>query len=488
MQATNKMYLNKYRTIDSAKENELEGIREKVIEDKEYRPSYHIYPKTGLLNDPNGLVFDGEKYHIFYQWYPFDSIHGMKHWQHLTTKDFLKFKEEKTIVPKETFETHGCYSGGGVVIGDSIYCFYTGNTRQNEDYKRVSYQNIAVIDKNTSEISSKYCIATTPNGFTEQFRDPKPWIQNEEIKFICAAQRKNETGTAAIFTYDDKNKTSKYIGELEVENVNNEDVFMWECPDLFSIDNNDVFLWCPQGIKPINNRFQNIYSSTYAIGTLKGNKFNTHNWDEIDRGFDFYAPQTIMHTSNDEIILIGWIGLPGSEYPADTNKWQGALSLPRVLSVVNHKLYQKPHRNIYKLIDESKKEMLTSGLTEIKNTIVRSYLKADIENKEFEINLFTRDDSKLSLIYKKGCFILDRSNTLQTKFMKQYGDYRRIEINQLDNIEIFIDNSIIEIYINNGEYVLTSRFFIENKNKLVEIQGDINLIMYEMKGIKLWEE
>lgn len=32
------------------------------------RPNYHISPKHGFLNDPNGLAQFQGKYHVFYQW------------------------------------------------------------------------------------------------------------------------------------------------------------------------------------------------------------------------------------------------------------------------------------------------------------------------------------------------------------------------------------------------------------------------------------
>jgi beta-fructofuranosidase len=34
----------------------------------------------GLLNDPNGFVWYNGRYYLFYQWFPFGAVHGMKHW------------------------------------------------------------------------------------------------------------------------------------------------------------------------------------------------------------------------------------------------------------------------------------------------------------------------------------------------------------------------------------------------------------------------
>ena len=36
-----------------------------------YKNTYHIQPKTGLLNDPNGFSYFNGKYHLFYQVFPY---------------------------------------------------------------------------------------------------------------------------------------------------------------------------------------------------------------------------------------------------------------------------------------------------------------------------------------------------------------------------------------------------------------------------------
>ena len=54
----------KYKSILAAEKGELAEIAETVQKDKDFRPHFHIAPPTGLMNDPNGLIFDGEKYHL----------------------------------------------------------------------------------------------------------------------------------------------------------------------------------------------------------------------------------------------------------------------------------------------------------------------------------------------------------------------------------------------------------------------------------------
>ena len=50
------------------------------------RPLFHVVPRVGWMNDPNGFsVYKGE-YHLFYQYYPYNTIWGPMHWLLFTPK------------------------------------------------------------------------------------------------------------------------------------------------------------------------------------------------------------------------------------------------------------------------------------------------------------------------------------------------------------------------------------------------------------------
>ncbi len=57
--------------LEKAREYEIK--KEKMIPD-EQRPLFHLTPRCGWMNDPNGFsVYNGE-YHMFYQYYPYDTV------------------------------------------------------------------------------------------------------------------------------------------------------------------------------------------------------------------------------------------------------------------------------------------------------------------------------------------------------------------------------------------------------------------------------
>ncbi|GBR52704.1 levanase [Neokomagataea thailandica NBRC 106555] len=58
-----------------------------------YRPNIHYSPSTGFMNDPNGLIFDGERYHLYYQYDPFSPYAGRVHWGHATSTDLYTWQD-----------------------------------------------------------------------------------------------------------------------------------------------------------------------------------------------------------------------------------------------------------------------------------------------------------------------------------------------------------------------------------------------------------
>lgn len=472
----------KYKSLHAAQPNELESIKSAVEKDQDFRPHYHLAPPTGLLNDPNGLVFDGEKYHIFYQWYPFDAIHGMKHWRHYTTENFIDFQSAEPLIPDELFESHGCYSGGALYQNEQLLCFYTGNTRRSADNQRVPFQNLAVFDRNGKLLEKRPLLNQAAKGYTEHFRDPKPFFTQEgKIRFICGAQRENLSGTAVLFEMDDRNSAPRMLGELSLNGFDNHKVFMWECPDLLKIDQRDIFIWSPQGKPRENHQFQNNYHATYALGKLTDLDFQAEHIAELDQGFDFYAPQTFANVSN-RALMLAWIGLPDLTYPTDQYHWHSMISLPRELTLQDNRLFQQPATEIYQNLTALQQIELNNEL-EIAD-LDRAYIRFNPQNQPFDLVFFDNDKGEnLRLSYTKNRLCLDRTASSQTEEMKQFGSRRYCEIADLQQIEIFFDRSVCEIFINQGEKVMTSRFFISQRKNTIKTDRTLSLTVGYPKAI-----
>ena len=95
------------------------------------RPYLHFTARRGWINDPNGLHFDGERYHMFFQHNPVGVLWGNMHWGHAVSKDLLHWQEADDVLFPDCFGT--MYSGSAIVdenhvsgLGESAIClFYT---------------------------------------------------------------------------------------------------------------------------------------------------------------------------------------------------------------------------------------------------------------------------------------------------------------------------------------------------------------------------
>ena len=112
-----------------------------------YYPHWHLAPVTGLLNDPNGFCFDGEYYHLFYQWNPLSCEHKNKCWGHWRSRDLITWQHQPiALLPDEFYDKDGCYSGSAVIHEGQLTLCYTGNVKF-QDGARTAWQCLAVENK-----------------------------------------------------------------------------------------------------------------------------------------------------------------------------------------------------------------------------------------------------------------------------------------------------------------------------------------------------
>ncbi len=463
---------HRYRRLEDATREEMEKLRQKV-KNCPWRQTFHIQPETGLLNDPNGFSYYNGEYHLFYQWFPLGPVHGLKYWYHTKSKDLVHWENVGIgIEPGDYFDSHGAYSGSAIEHERKLYLMYTGNTRD-ENWIRHPYQCMAVMEE-SGAISKmdQPVISAVPAGYTDHFRDPKIWKEGNFYYVIIGAQRENETGCTVLYSSSDL-KNWNFEGEIKtsLERFG----YMWECPDYFELDGQGVLIFSPQGLNPEGDLYHNIYQSGYIVGEkldLETKSIKHGRFTELDRGFDFYAPQTMLGP-NGRRILVGWMGLPEIDYPTDKNGWAHCLTLPRELSIRNGKLIQQPIKELQAL---RKKE---NQIEDTLHSQTKAYdaftgttyeLICEFENisaAEFGIEFRAAGNEKTVMkynaIHKK--VILDRSQSGEIAGAS-YGTTRACHMdgNKI-KFHMFVDTSSVEIFINDGEEIFTSRIFPSEDSK-----------------------
>lgn len=252
---------------------------------------------------------------------------------------------------------------------------------------------------------------------------------------------------------------------------------MWECPDMFDLHGKTVLITCPQGVKQEEYKYQSVYTCGYFfLQNSETTPIISSSFIELDAGFDFYAPQTFCDEKGRRI-LIGWMGMPDIPYtnPTVEHGWQHALTMPRELFIKGDKLCQRPLQEMKQLRCEeyvgNSKTLgdynVTSRIFELEINII----------KGGDFTLFLRNNTTLQ--YKQGCLTL----SLQEE---GYGrKTRHIKLDLLHHLHIFSDTSSLEIFINDGEHVMTTRVYEKEsiqKLSFLDCQMEANVVCYKLQG------
>ena len=470
----------RYRVLKDP--SEIRELHERIIR-SDYRQQYHIQPVTGLLNDPNGFVFHSDMWHLFYQWCPWGAVHGLKYWYHTASSNLVTWKNLGVCIRPDTeFDNKGAYSGSALPTESSVRLYYTGNHRD-EDGTRKSYTCLAEL--NHDGTAKKFPPLFGPNpDYTEHQRDPKI-IHNEKngkYYLVIGAQTKQKKGCVIVYSSDSPEEGWSFAGQLKVPGF--EDFGdMWECPSIEKISGYDVLIFCPQHIL-LPGRGGTVHHSGYLLGHMDWESLtftpdNTR-FHVLDFGFDSYAAECAANPNDrNKATLVAWMGLPDAAYPTDEEDWSGCLTLPRELRVRDRRLIQQP-------IDELRAlrgEQIDLESTDILPRVCEMELIS--RGGDLELKLFAKQDGSGGLLIaydnEKKTVTVDRSG-FEKRFNTEQGEARVRPLPKgLFHLRIFIDRSSVEIFVNDGDAVFSSRIFpTEGENRLFAA-GDASLRVWELK-------
>ena len=105
-------------------------------------------------------------------------------------------------------------------------------------------------------------------------------------------------------------------------------------------------------------------------------------------------------------------------------------------------------------------------------------------NNNVGLNLFATDLKKgfeISYDARKKTFLISRE-ALVNQMNTDFGTERKITLDALKTLDIFVDHSAVEIFINDGETVMSSRIFPTKEEHKIRMSGkDINLKIWTIK-------
>ncbi|WP_169733718.1 glycoside hydrolase family 32 protein [Mesoplasma syrphidae] len=455
--------------MNKISQHELKNIKianDLVAQDKFYRPLYHVAPPNGLLNDPNGLIYKDGYHHVHYQWSPIQPYHGMKHWYHLKTKDFVNYLDlGVSIIPDHEGEITGAFSGSAFETPKGTKIYYTGNI---EDGKGNMIREVQISADLIGDqiVNKRIAVEHDSTLFTPHARDPKIFKYEDQIYMIFGVQcQDDKMGGLALY------KTTDYetftFDRILKPSLKNEDYgYMWECPNLDSLEEKLLFMISSEGWfnfkddYELNNSRNVVYTAIKNLDLENYKLGETSIMKTMDYGHDFYAPQTYWY--NDKLLMIGWLGAVDVQYPTDKYSWHSMLTIPRELSWNNDTLVQKPFNEFKKNI-LIKTENQKSKSLKIDKAV---HLEFELEN-DLKIELLNSKGENIKINFTDKEIILDRSQQTANPTWNFETIRKACRKFKHQTVEIYVDSSSIEIFADNYQTIFTSRFFVENFDTIV---------------------
>jgi beta-fructofuranosidase len=302
-----------------------------------------------------------------------------------------------------------------------------------------------------------------PSDLTRHVRDPKVWVQDGHYYMVLGARRSDDVGDVILYESSDAVAWT-YRGRIESAHPFG---YMWECPNVIQLDGRDYLVVCPQGLPSEQTRWQNLYQAGYfplPQGVLETERVDEASFVELDWGFDFYAPQ-VFEDEKGRCILIGWMGMPDAEYTSAPEglAWCHCLTVPREVTVGEDGLLcQWPVAEIDGLRGFAQPVSPTAGA-------ILPHHHADIELVGIEGDLEMGLDGQLELSFSAS------DGLLRMAFADETAASGRIErvlpLATLRELRVLVDGSTVEVYVNHGKAVLSTRWFPTADTLLVTLHA-----------------
>ncbi len=459
-----------------------------------WRQKYHVQSVFGALNAPAAVFYDeaDDLYHLFYTWLPLLS-EDEQHWYHVTAENLAAFHNAGVkLKPDTLFDSGGLSAGSALHISETPHLFYVGRSsvRGRDRYKLLA----AAMDE---EFRLHKHSVPLIEGFEDRYAQVKDaaMVKADGLYYaLLGAESKDARGRLAVFSADASSEF-QHIGDLRTDF--NEFGWLWEYPGHFTIDGRDVIIFCPQGVDRYGEFFRNNFQAGYLIGSLDvENEVMTHgSFREFDAGFDFYAPKIFTDKAGRQVMM-GTLGMPTTTYPDAEFHIRHCLSIPRVLASRGDQLVQMPHPD---LVDLRSKKVTALGYFQHYPKRMRDFYGdayeliaefKDYDASEIHLHLRVgkRNETRLAYDAESQMFTLDTSfSGEQPEGVEEFDRSVRLD-EPLYKLQIFMDISSLEIFINDGAAVMSSRIFPEKDAVGVELstltgQCFVNLTRYELKDL-----
>ncbi|MCH5242489.1 MAG: GH32 C-terminal domain-containing protein [Muribaculaceae bacterium] len=472
-----------------------------------WRPAYHHTPLYGWMNDPNGMFYKDGVWHLYYQKNPYGSKWQNMTWGHSTSTDLITWEAQPDAIRPDGL---GAIFSGSAVIDhnntagygeDAIIALFTSaGTSQMQSFAHSNDNG------QTFEIYEGNPIITLDT----EARDPNMFWNEKtgewNLVLAHALEKENLFFTSPdLKTWTLSGTFGKGLGAQEG---------VWECPDLFELQipgtgKTKWVLICninpggPFGGSAIQYFIGDFDGKTFTSDTNPDGTVTTK-W--LDYGKDNYALVSWSDAPDNRRTTVGWMS--NWQYAADvpTMQFRSANTVPREMELFvddEGELYvaSVPSPELLKLRDKvvDKASNKTIGEKETSYKLPADgicEIDLSFQATESDVVTFTisnPEGEKVLMKYdaKNHRMSFDRRESGVVDFSTKFPAVTSSPTFEKDgkiNLRLFIDRSSMELFGNNGEFVMTNLVFpnapyttlsMESKN------GDARLDDLKVYSIKL---
>jgi fructan beta-fructosidase len=448
-----------------------------------FRPQYHFTPVTGWMNDPNGMVYYEGEYHLFYQHYPDTTVWGPMHWGHAVSKDMIHWEHLPIALYPDSLGF--IFSGSAVIdwkntsgLGTEqtppMVAIYTYHDPEGERAGRNDFQTQGIaysVDKGRTWNKYEHN-PVLPNPGIRDFRDPKVSWNEVSKQWVMTLAVKDHI---EFYNSPDLKKWSKLS---EFGNEIGAHGGVWECPDLFPLNDEQGNTKWVLFVSINPGGPQGGSATQYFVGDFDGKNFvpqdTTTRW--IDYGADNYAGVTWsdIPASDGRRLFIGWMSNWQYANVVPTQAWRSATTLPREVTVIKtakaYELKFKPVVELEKIQWESKKLSGSAKLDPL------SLITFNLEESEraFIVTIANEMNENITISFQQGILSVDRKNSGITDFSEVFPAVHTMDLGSVDvkKVSLYLDLSSVEVFINDGERVMTEIVFPNTPYNYVTLEKE----------------
>lgn len=432
------------------------------------RPRFHGMPAAGWTNECHGMYHSDGRYHLFFQKNADGPFMARLHWGHISSENLYDWREEKiALAPGDWYDIKGCWSGcvfsDEIITGGKPNIFYTA-----VDYAKAMIAQASPKSDDLNDwdkLASNPVISGRPTGLSDDFRDPY-FFHNGDNAYMIVGSSKNGVGTTTLHRYNPASGIWSNNGDLFFSGTTAaQDGKFWEMPNVTKMpDGRWLFTATPlstlQGVRTL-----------YWVGLINADgKFEPDSRSVSPRlvemnskeGFGLLSPTIYQHEGR--VIALGIVP---DKLPAATNwklGWAHCYSLPREWSLASDgSLLQKPIESLAglrtaKMFSRSNFDLNGElALTPVEGRSVELSGRFEVGASEFGFNIFKSGSACAKVSYNpaSGEIIADFSSL--PRLINDGGVYdgvyrcvlpERPTVGSELKINIFIDHSILDIFVN----------------------------------------